>query len=234
MSKSFISDTLSLLLIGLAFVVPTEYHMPLLFTGLFALSGAVTNQLAIYMLFERVPLLYGSGVIEKNFMTFKLSIKEMIMKQFFTKEQLVDFFKDEEQKIDLLPLVNNADFTPAFEALSKTVMESKFGPAIDMFGGEEALETMREPFMKKLKSSVGGIVSSDEFKMQMNEHIQNGTISEDMLVSVEELITSRLEELTPKMVKDLIKELIDEHLGWLVVWGAVFGGLIGFISSFLI
>ncbi len=234
MSKSLISNTLAILLIGASFMVPVVYAQPLLFTGLFALSGAVTNQLAIHMLFEKVPFLYGSGVIEKNFVTFKVSIKEMIMKQFFTKEQLVDFFKDEEQKIDLSPLVNNADFAPAFEALSKTVMESKFGPAIDMFGGEEALETMREPFMLKLKTSVSSIVSSTEFKSQMNKHIQNSAISEDMLNSVEELITKRLEELTPKMVKDLVKELINEHLGWLVVWGAVFGGLIGLVSSFFI
>ena len=34
-----------------------------LMTGLFALSGGVTNWLAVHMLFERVPLLYGSGAL---------------------------------------------------------------------------------------------------------------------------------------------------------------------------
>jgi len=206
----------------------------MLFTGLFAFSGAVTNQLAIHMLFEKVPFLYGSGVIEKNFTTFKVSIKDMIMKQFFTKEQLGNFFAQEEQKIDLKPLVEGADFTPAFEALSKTVMESKFGGAISMFGGEEALEALREPFSRKLKSAVSSIVSSDTFKAQLDHHIQNSALSEDMIDSVEGLITRRLEELTPKMVKDLVQELIKEHLGWLVVWGGVFGGLIGLLSSFFI
>ena len=234
MSKSFITDLLSLLLIGLSFFVPVEYHHALLFTGLFALSGAITNQLAIHMLFEKVPFLYGSGVIEKNFDTFKVSIKEMIMKQFFTKEQLGDFFAQEEQKIDLRPLVEGADFTPAFEALSKTVMESKFGGAINMFGGEEALDGLREPFSRKLKSAVSSIVSSNTFKTQLDHHIKNSALSEDMIASVEGLITRRLEELTPKMVKDLVQELIKEHLGWLVVWGGVFGGLIGFASSFFI
>ena len=205
-----------------------------LFTGLFALSGAITNQLAIHMLFERVPLLYGSGVIEKNFETFKESIRVMIMKQFFTKEQLGDFFAKEEQKIDLAPLVEGADFSPAFDELSKTVMESKFGGAIQMFGGEEALEGLREPFAKKLKSAVSTIVSSDIFKAQLDHHIQNSALSDDMIESVEALITERLEELTPKMDKELVQELIKAHLGWLVVWGGVFGGLIGFISSLLI
>ena len=234
MTKSLITDILSLLLIAFSFIVPSEYHNTMLFTGLFAFSGAVTNQLAIHMLFEKVPFLYGSGVIEKNFSTFKVSIKEMIMKQFFTKEQLGNFFAQEEQKIDLKPLVEGADFTPAFEALSKTVMESKFGGAITMFGGEEALEALREPFSRKLKSAVSSIVSSDTFKTQLDHHIQNSALSEDMIASVEGLITRRLEELTPKMVKDLVQELIKEHLGWLVVWGGVFGGLIGLISSFFI
>ena len=234
LSKSFLTDLFSLLLIGLSFLVPSSYHHAVLFTGLFALSGAVTNQLAIHMLFEKVPFLYGSGVIEKNFDTFKISIKEMIMKQFFNKEQLSNFFAKEEQKIDLSPLVENADFTPAFEALSKTVMESQFGGAISMFGGEEALEGLREPFSKKLKSAVSSIVSSDVFKAQLDHHIQNSALSDDMIDAVEELITNRLEELTPVMVKELVQELIKEHLGWLVVWGGVFGGVIGLLSSFLI
>ncbi len=234
MSKSLITDVLSILLIGLSFIVPEMYHDPLLFTGLFALSGAITNQLAIHMLFERVPLLYGSGVIEKNFETFKESIRVMIMKQFFTKEQLGDFFAKEEQKINLAPLVEGADFSPAFDALSKTVMESKFGGAISMFGGEEALEGLRDPFARKLKSAVASIVSSDTFKAQLDHHIQNSALSDDMIDSVEALITKRLDELSPRMVKELVQELIKEHLGWLVVWGGVFGGLIGLFSSYFL
>ena len=234
MSKSFITDLISVLLIGISFIVPQQYHNPFLFTGLFALSGAITNQLAIHMLFEKVPFLYGSGVIEKNFESFKSSIKNMIMKQFFNKEQLSRFFADEEQKIDLSPLVQNADFSPAFDALSVTVMESKFGAAVTMFGGEEALEGLREPFSRKLKSAVSSIVSSNVFKAQLDHHIQNSALSQDLIDSIEGLITKRLDELTPKMVKELVQELIKEHLGWLVVWGGVFGGVIGLLSSYFI
>jgi len=234
MPKSFLTDLISSVLIAGSFFVPQAYHDALLFTGLFALSGALTNQLAIHMLFERVPLLYGSGVIERNFEAFKASIKAMIMKQFFTKEQLQKFFSDEEKKIDLAPLVEEADFTPAFDALSKTVMESRFGGAVAMFGGETALEGLREPFSLKLKSAVTRIVSSDTFKTQLEHHLEHSTLTDDMIHKVDELISTRMDELTPKMVKELVQELIKEHLGWLVVWGGVFGGLIGLVSSFLI
>jgi len=234
MSKSFLTNFISIVFIVSSFIVTGTYQQALLFTGLFALSGAITNQLAIYMLFERVPFLYGSGVIEKNFEVFKSSIHTMIMKQFFSKDQLADFFSKEEQKIDLRPLVESADFSLAFDALTHTVMQSKFGGAIQMFGGEEALEGLRGPFTAKLKSAVASIVDSDTFKAQLNHHIKNSALSGDMRDSVENLIRERLDELTPKMVKDLVQELIKEHLGWLVVWGGVFGGLIGFASSYLL
>jgi len=234
MSKSFLTNAVSILLIFIAFLVPQAYHSMLLFTGLFAFSGAITNQLAIHMLFESVPFLYGSGVIEKNFESFKASIRTMIMEQFFSKEQLGEFFSREEKKIDLTPLVESADFSLAFDALSKTVMESKFGGAIVMFGGEAALEGLRDPFSKKLKSAVGRIVASETFQAQLDHQIRHSSLSDDMIKAVDELITRRLEALTPRMVKDLVQELIRAHLGWLVVWGGVFGGLVGLVSSFLI
>ncbi|SFV91095.1 hypothetical protein MNB_SV-4-147 [hydrothermal vent metagenome] len=234
LSKSSVTDVVSLGLIGTSYVTPEPYVSPLLYTGLFAFSGAVTNQLAIHMLFERVPFLYGSGVIEKNFDRFKGAIKQMIMEQFFTKAQLNAFFVDEEKKLDLAPIVDAADFTPAFDALSKTVMESKFGGAIAMFGGESALEELREPFSNKLRSAVRRIVTSEAFNAQLQHHIKQATLSDDLIASVERLIDKRLAELTPQMVKALVQQLIKEHLGWLVVWGGVFGGVIGLVSSFIV
>ena len=234
LSKSTLTDMTSVALMGIGSVAQEPYASPILYTGLFAFSGAVTNQLAIHMLFNRVPLLYGSGVIENNFESFKASIKAMIMKQFFNPEQIRAFFQSEEQKIDLAPLVESADFSPAFVALKQSVMESKLGDALNFFGGEKALDGLEEPFARKLKSAVVGIVSSDAFKTQMNHHLEHSSLSSDLRESVEQLITQRLNDLTPRMVNELVHELIHTHLGWLVVWGGVFGGLIGLVSSFVL
>jgi len=233
LSKSTLTDAISIALIGIGLTMGAM-GKPILYTGLFAFSGAITNQVAIYMLFNKVPFLYGSGVIEENFESFKSSIKNMIMKQFFNKEQLTEFFKNEKQKIDLAPLVQSADFSPAFDALSQSVMESKLGNMLNMFGGEQALDGLREPFAKKLKAAVVSIVSSDTFKTQINHHLENSSLNDDILKTIDKLITNRLDDLTPKMVNDLVHELIHTHLGWLVVWGGVFGGIIGLISSFIV
>ena len=59
------------------------------------------------------------------------------------------------------------------------------------------------------------------------------SVSEDILKKVDAIVSRRLNELTPQMVKEIIERMIQEHLGWLVVWGGVFGGLIGLITTFV-
>lgn len=232
LNKAIFINTLAVIAIALSFFIPQAYSQNLLFTGLFALSGALTNQLAIFMLFEKVPFLYGSGVIESQFYTFKTSIKNLMMSQFFTKEQLDSFFTSEEKKMDLAPIIEETDFAPAFDALSKTVMESSLGGMLGMFGGESALEGLRDPFTRKMRSAIVKIVQSEAFNAQLQQHLSNSSLSSDMLGSIENVITARLNEMTPQIVKTLVEDLIREHLGWLVLWGGVLGGLIGLVSSF--
>ncbi len=234
MNKSFITNFVALGLVLISFIVNDTYSNIVFFTGLFALSGSITNQLAIHMLFEKVPFLYGSGVIPARFEAFKEAIKNLMMSEFFTKEQLDNFFKNEEQTINLEPIIQDTDFTPAFDALSKTVMESQFGGMLNMFGGEVALEGLREPFSQKMKSAVIKIVNSQAFNDTLQSHMKNSTLSDDMIGSIEKVIDARLNELTPQIVKKIVQKLIKEHLDWLVVWGGVFGGLIGLVSSFLV
>jgi uncharacterized membrane protein YheB (UPF0754 family) len=232
-NKSFITNAVAALLVALSFA-GGSYTSLLLYGGLFALSGSLTNQLAIYMLFEKVPFLYGSGVIPARFEAFKEAIKKLMMSEFFTKEKLDDFFDTEEQKINLEPIIEQTDFTPAFDALSKTVMESSFGGMLGMFGGEKALSGLKEPFAQKMKIAVIAIVNSQAFNKTLQTQLQNSSLSEDMVGSIEKVIDVRLNELTPLMVKEIIQRLIREHLDWLVVWGGVFGGVIGVVSSFLL
>ena len=233
LNKSFITNSIALALVALSFVVPT-YPSLLLYTGLFALSGAITNQLAIYMLFEKIPFLYGSGVIPLRFEAFKTSIKNLMMGEFFTLEQLDMFFSSEEKKINLEPIIQKTNFTPAFDALTQTVMESPLGSMLGMFGGVAALDALKEPFVLKMKSSIADIVSSSDFIDTLAEQMKNSSLSLDMIASIENVIDKRLDILTPTMVKEIVQKLIKEHLDWLVVWGGVFGGLIGLVSSFLL
>ncbi len=233
MNKALVANLIAFLLIVIGIFLSNDIILTI---GLFSFSGAITNSIAIHMLFEKVPFLYGSGVIEDRFEQFKLSIHSLIMTEFFTKESLDKFFQDEMSggKINFEPLLEKTDFAPAFESLKSAVMESSFGGMLGMFGGVQALEPLAEPFALKMKSAMNEIVHTETFQATLQETLGNGDLSDDVFDKINTLVTARLDELTPKMVKEIIQELIKEHLGWLVVWGAVFGGLIGFVGTFFL
>lgn len=235
MNKSDITNIITVLIMAYGY---SNGNDVIFMVGLFALSGAVTNTLAIHMLFEKVPYLYGSGVIENKFGQFKQSIHNLLMNQFFTKENLTKFFQDEvnsaKKTIDFEKILNKTDFSPAYESLKESVMQSSFGGMLGMFGGEAALEPLKEPFTKKLQASIISISTSDAFQEVVSEALKSEDLSQDVYDKLSKIVNARLEELTPKMVKEIVQEMIKEHLGWLVIWGAVFGGLIGLVSTLVV
>ena len=203
--------------------------------GLFALSGAITNTIAVHMLFEKVPFFYGSGVVENRFSQFKEGIHSLMMNEFFTKENLQRFFEDEitskKSHFNLTPILEKTDFSPAFDSLKQAVLESPFGGMLGMFGGEQALEPLKEPFTNKLQDAIVKISHNESFQEALHESLGSSNVSDDIYEKVSGIVNKRLDELTPKMVKEIVQTMIKEHLGWLVVWGGVFGGLIGLIST---
>ena len=235
MNKSDITNIVTILIMAYGY---SNGYETIFIVGLFALSGAITNTLAIHMLFEKVPYLYGSGVIEKNFTKFKSSIHNLLMNQFFTKENLSRFFQEEmnsaKNTVDFEKILNKTDFTPAYNSLKEAVMESSFGGMLGMFGGEAALEPLKEPFTNKLQTSIVDITKSKAFQEVLEEALKSDSLSDDVYKKLSSIVNKRLDELTPSMVKEMVQNIIKEHLGWLVIWGAVFGGVIGLISSLII
>jgi len=55
LSKHVLPNLIALCIIGVALLSQEPFRAILLSVGLFALSGALTNWLAIHMLFHRVP-----------------------------------------------------------------------------------------------------------------------------------------------------------------------------------
>ena len=151
------TNLVALALVGGGLWFNGPWRETLLNTGLFALSGAITNWLAIYMLFERVPGLYGSGVIPLHFEDFKTGINELIMHQFFNRENVEKFFANSSGS-KILPnfedVFKKVNLNPAFDSLLEVIENSSFGPMLSMVGGVQALEPLREPFKGKLLVAV--------------------------------------------------------------------------------
>lgn len=237
MNKSFVTNLLSaLILLAGLLLGDNEYAAMLTMVGLFALSGALTNWLAIFMLFEKVPFLYGSGVIPAHFEEFKKGIRSLMMDQFFTLENIERFVSKGSANIasiNLVPVIEKVDLNPTYDGLIKVIMDSSFGGMLGMFGGEDALTPLREPFIKHMKSSIIALTEDEKFTSLLKEELDKPEAMVTILNKIEQVIEQRLNELTPLLVKEIIQAMIKKHLGWLVVWGGIFGGLIGLFSAIL-
>ncbi|MCW5589634.1 MAG: DUF445 family protein [Legionellales bacterium] len=231
LNKSFLTNFISVLIAVLGLVFNQEYLKEI---GYYALSGAITNWIAIFMLFEKVPFLYGSGVIPSRFREFKLGIKNLIMDQFFTTENIDRFFMEsnvsESVAVNIQPLLESFDFEQIYHSLIDAIMESKFGSMLSMLGGREALIPLKEPIIERLKKVILHVAEGEPFKKAIATHISQ-VDAEKIRDKVEQIVERRLAELTPQMIKIIVQDMIRKHLGWLVVWGGVFGGLIGLVVS---
>ena len=219
-NKSLITNLISILIILIGFLYSDDFSFILL-VGVFALSGSITNWLAIHMLFDKIPFLYGSGVILDRFDDIKLGIKNLILKELFSAEQIDKFILDNKEKASG-SIIEKIDFDRVFVGLVESIEGSQLGGMLAMIGGRKALEPLKEPFVKKLK-----VIIEDFIK----DNSGNNNSTDELLLKIEKILDSRLGDLSPNDVKIIIQKMIREHLGWLIVWGGFFGGLLGLVFS---
>lgn len=220
MNKSLITNLVSIFIILVGFLYHDEFSFIFL-VGVFALSGSVTNWLAIHMLFEKIPFLYGSGVILDRFEDIKLGIKNLILQELFSVDQIEKFIFDNKEKASG-GIIEKIDFDRVFVGLVESIESSQLGGMLAMIGGKKALEPLKEPFIKKLR-----VIIEDFIK----ENAGNDNSTDELFLKIENILDARLADLSPNDIKTIIQKMIREHLGWLVVWGGFFGGLLGLIFS---
>ena len=221
-NKSLVTNLVSILIIFIGYFYKDEYSF-ILMTGVFALSGSVTNWIAVHMLFEKIPFLYGSGVILERFEDIKLGIKNLILKELFTETQINNFLLDNKNNSSET-IIEKIDFDKVFIGLVEAIEGSQLGGMLAMVGGRKALDPLKEPFTQKLKIII------DDFLTE-NSSSDNGSNATSLLSKIENILDARLADLSPEDIKSIVQRMIKEHLGWLIVWGGFFGGLLGLILS---
>ena len=219
-NKSLTTNIVALAIIAVSYLSP-KYNAIIYLIGLFALSGGITNWLAIHMLFDKVPFFYGSGVIPSRFEEFKLGIKQLVMTEFFTPQN-INVFTEKQTEVFSTDINNMIDFDRVFDGLVEAIEGSSMGSILTLLGGRKALQPLKEPITLKL----------EEIIREMKElKAGDKNLTSSFLTQVEQVVDQRLDELTPVQVKNIIQEMIRKHLGWLVVWGGAVGGFIGFVVA---
>ena len=225
MNKTLTTNSIAALILVSSFI-ESPYQNILFNIGAFALSGSLTNNLAVYMLFEKIPLIYGSGVVQNNFSQFKVAIKGLVLEEFFNRDNVLGLLsKTETQNASGISGFINPN--RIFDEFVEAIQASSLSGMLAMVGGVAALEPLRTPITEKFSKLV----------LEVEQRIKEKSIdmigSDTFFSDIESLIDSRLEQLTPKYVKEIISKMIYQHLGWLVVWGGVVGGIVGLIVSLM-
>ena len=232
MNKSFLTNLAAAAVFLFAYLSPPFIGQAYLSqASLFALSGALTNWLAIHMLFEKVPGFYGSGIIPLHFEEFKSGIRTLIVDNFFTES---NFARMTEKTLPIeIPadwVMEQVDFDYVFGGFVAVIKESPFGSMLGLVGGEQALQPLKIPFQEEFERQLQELL----LKIDVAALLKKERDFEEFKPKVEQIIDARLTELTPGQVKQIIDQMIREHLGWLVVWGGVFGAAIGLLSAFVL
>jgi len=215
-NKSVTTNVIALAIIAASYLSP-KYNEIIYLIGLFAFSGGVTNWLAIHMLFEKVPFFYGSGVIPNRFEDFKLGLKQLVMTEFFTPQN-INIFAEQQTEIFSADIEKMIDFERVFDGLVEAIEGSSMGSMLAILGGRKALQPLKKPIILKLQEIMWEMKASKT---------GNKDLTSSLITQVEQIIDQRLDELTPAQVKNIIQRMIRKHLGWLVVWGGAVGGFIG-------
>ena len=250
MDKGTLSNALSACSILVGIILPgSDFRTGILCAGACAFCAGITNSLAAKMLFDRVPGLFGSGVIPARFSDVRSKIVDLIMAHFFAPAHLRRFLSDRRADFDWRRYLKDGPSDPLVQAVKDRWRQlsdpQTIGPIID--GQLEKL----------MDSSIGGMllmVGMDNVKPAVNTFVMNLVASleekvvelaskvgdsgprialdEEKLVAdlereVRALVKARLDELSPATVRDLLQDWIGPDLGWVVVWGNVLGGLLG-------
>ena len=200
--------------------------------GLFGFAGGVTNWLAVKMLFDRIPLLIGSGVIPRRFRDILGALKTMILETFFEKRFLREYLSTRSgnllEKVDVRAMLGKAmagdtfdyDLARKLEKLAATPDGLLLQTMAPMFGGFDTMVPMLKPMLVGIGADLIETLAAD---FDLTEIVDVDVVRGE----IDKVLTERMETLTPLRVKRMMAAVIREHLGWLVVWGNVFGGLIG-------
>ena len=264
LNKGTVSNLISatLLVVGLILgFADVEGTVPtlLLSVGMFAFSGGITNSIAVKMLFDKVPGLYGSGVIQARFTEIRREIKKLILEQFFTEAHLRDFLQSRTKDLNLLEFIRskNGSGNPVEQFVDKQwkkltnedvikpmlaeqvdkILSSPMGGMLSLIG-RDTIDGLVSKFVLSFIESMESKVKEEARKVSLDSDSLGFELDEDQIIKklrteVSSLLERRLEQLTPKQVKQIMEDVIRNHLGWLVVWGNVVGGLIGFIAPFV-
>ena len=249
---------LALILVSLALDDPLR--AVLLSTGLFALSGALTNWLAIHMLFERVPGLYGSGVVALHFEEFKVGIIRMVREQLLDPERVASLLARQRTRT----AVAGADAGAPGEATAGTSggrgSATSSAPTIDLepiveridldAAFDQLVATIKESSFGSMLGMVGGEAAlqplREPFRKRMKRFLADAARSPRLQAAIGAQISGMtsgerfaekldilLRARLDELTPEMVRDIVQQMIRRHLGWLVVWGGVFGGLIGLL-
>jgi len=198
--------------------------------GLFGFSGGMTNWLAIRMMFDKIPFLIGSGILLKHFIEIRENVKKTTMETYFDAGHITSYVQQKTEMIlsalQLEESIRDIIRSPEVQQLIEDKIDDMYETPEGMVLGMMVNKTkMKGSIMPSIENIGGDIVPLVSQMIRSSEHLTEDNLRE----KIDEMITSKLVEMSPDIVIGVVKDMVETELGWVIIWGNIFGGLLGII-----
>eukprot|EP00698_Gefionella_okellyi_P017532 TRINITY_DN5147_c0_g1_i3.p1 TRINITY_DN5147_c0_g1~~TRINITY_DN5147_c0_g1_i3.p1 ORF type:complete len:322 (+),score=51.34 TRINITY_DN5147_c0_g1_i3:145-1110(+) len=199
----------------------------LLSIGLFAFICGISNSIAVKLFFDKVPCIYGSGVVQTHQMELRDAMRRVVMNSCLDSRSLQQHFMSEEQRTRFGDTFSPQHIT---EALRSTQMEL----SIDNCIRQIVSESDGPVALQQSKALVVSVI------MNMAPEIANLLTQASMTVppdsarlrtSLDALVSDKLAEVQPDILRGMINTAFRQHASWVVVWGNIVGAMVGLVAQ---
>lgn len=198
--------------------------------GLFGFSGGMTNWLAIRMMFDKIPFLIGSGILLKHFIEIRENVKKTTMETYFDAGHITSYVQQKTEMIlsalqleeSIRDIIRSPEVQQLIEDKIDDMYETPEGMVLGMMVNKEKMKTSIMPSIENIGGDIVPLVSQ---MIRSSEHLTEENLRE----KIDEMITSKLVEMSPEFVIGVVKDMVETELGWVIIWGNIFGGMLGII-----
>lgn len=200
------------------------------------LIGGVVNLVIVYLIFNRVRFVPGSGTVERNAKKVKNSIATMALTEILPYEKQKEYFIESSSKFlqtssieeKMVEFFKSEEFAKIVHKSFDIISDSFEGFILNKAGiGKEELEqNVKETCIKystEMFPRVAAMITSPPFYSSDSYHLELST-----------LITNTLDSIPSNVISNLIYEAIQPQLNLLSLCGNIAGVFLGLFVAFVI
>eukprot|EP00768_Dysnectes_brevis_P004425 gnl/Dysnectes_brevis/3182_a3974_964.p1 GENE.gnl/Dysnectes_brevis/3182_a3974_964~~gnl/Dysnectes_brevis/3182_a3974_964.p1 ORF type:complete len:282 (+),score=48.11 gnl/Dysnectes_brevis/3182_a3974_964:945-1790(+) len=233
---SFLSFVIFVTGLVLSIVNPSIPVNPLyswmIFIGGFSFVSGLGAVIACRGILHRSCCLYGTGIVQREYLQVRELLKSVVMSTFFDKNFLETYlFSDvpegasEHTAERLQRLFDSPDMNEALSLRVQQLIRSSRGMAFQLMGiSAQQMTQVFKPLLVAVICDAG-----PQLMGQLNP-LRRAT-PDVLRDSVNRLLATKMAEFTPNVVSHVMSPVFSHKMGWLVVWACFFGAMLGAIAG---